>query len=279
MTRQYERETGLRPNERRAEILKLVQMHGEASIDQLTQLFGVSLMTIHRDLESLAGAGKILKVRGGARAMESEFTERDVFIRRATNVQVKDALAIRAAELVPPHSIVALDDSTTVAAVFTHLVNNELGGVITHSLELMNRIGSEYSTIPLTGIGGRYVAATDSFLGASTNRAMETLSATYSIVSTTSVARGALYHPDEDAASTKRALCELGSRSILVFDSSKFHNTGMHFVRSLSDFDDIVVDAHLGAEDMDMLYESGARIHQVETSPPETTISAPLQLK
>ncbi|QNE89848.1 DeoR/GlpR transcriptional regulator [Corynebacterium incognita] len=263
--------TQLRPAQRRTEILSLVQYHDRVSIDDLVQRFGVSVMTIHRDLEALDKAGKLVKIRGGARRVATDIVERDVTLRRATNTHVKEALAQVVVKLIEPGSIIALDDSTTVATLLPLVMDTEPAGIITHSLDLMRTIGEQYPSVSLTGIGGRYVSATDSFLGASTNAAMANLSATYSIVSTTCIARDGLYHPDEDAASTKRALCGVGAHKILVSDSSKFDNLGMHFVAGLAEFRDIVVDSNLSAEQRDMLEYSGATVHLVDTPPPTPT--------
>lgn len=47
-------------------ILDLVQKMGSVHISDLSRRFGVSEMTIHRDLEELASRGLIRRVRGGA---------------------------------------------------------------------------------------------------------------------------------------------------------------------------------------------------------------------
>ncbi len=51
---------------RRAEIVNTVREHGHARVDDLAQRLGVSIMTIHRDLDALAEEGLIERVRGGA---------------------------------------------------------------------------------------------------------------------------------------------------------------------------------------------------------------------
>lgn len=56
----------LLPNTRRAQLLAWLREHKRASIDALAERFGVSGMTIHRDLDALAKSGVIRKVHGGA---------------------------------------------------------------------------------------------------------------------------------------------------------------------------------------------------------------------
>lgn len=256
-----------------------VGQDGAVRIDELAADLEVSAMTIHRDLDALAHRGLIERVRGGARAIGTQMTERDVAVRRLTNVALKADLAEVVLGLVHPGEVVALDDSTTVAAVGYRLARRDPGAVITHSLELIVELGRSHPDLTLIGLGGRYVPATDSFLGQSTCAQMRTLSADVSVVSTTSVRGGALYHPDEDAALTKRSCVALGQRKVLVFDSSKFDALGVHRVAALADFDDIVVDSQLSPAAAKMLQASGARIHLVAAqAPPEPTVAGPIVL-
>lgn len=54
------------PTERRQQILSLLEEQGTVSIGDLSRAFGVSEMTVHRDLDQLAASGHLRKVRGGA---------------------------------------------------------------------------------------------------------------------------------------------------------------------------------------------------------------------
>ena len=59
------------PNERRAAILEMVMAAGSVKIEDLPDAFGASLMTVHRDLDTLPAEGLIRKTRGVATAMPS----------------------------------------------------------------------------------------------------------------------------------------------------------------------------------------------------------------
>lgn len=51
--------------DREKKILELLQKHGSASIQELVEAFGVSNMTIHRELNKLVETGAIQKKHGG----------------------------------------------------------------------------------------------------------------------------------------------------------------------------------------------------------------------
>lgn len=52
--------------DREQQILDYLQEHGNASIQELVEVLGVSNMTIHRDLNKLAKVGRVVKKHGGA---------------------------------------------------------------------------------------------------------------------------------------------------------------------------------------------------------------------
>lgn len=56
----------MNPDHRQRHILDRLADQGAVGIDDLAHTLGVSTMTIHRDLDQLAQAGRLRKVRGGA---------------------------------------------------------------------------------------------------------------------------------------------------------------------------------------------------------------------
>lgn len=253
---------------RRATIVEIVNNSGGARVEHLAARFDVSGMTIHRDLEVLAAEGLIERVRGGARPIRIALVERDVEIRRGLNHAIKQQLADTVLTLIDPGSVIALDDSTTVAALVPGIFDTHPVGLITHSLTLMQEIATQSLDIPLVGLGGRYEPGTGSFLGASTIAQIKQLSAQVSVVSTTSLRGGAIYHPDEHAAETKTAVLNSGEMKILTVDSSKTDMTGMYHVADLEEFDHIVIDHNISREVVENLERCGARVHLVATPKP-----------
>lgn len=66
----------LLPAERQRQILSSLAESGAVRISDLSRTFDVSEMTIHRDLNALAGRGRLTKVRGGAVLSRASETER-----------------------------------------------------------------------------------------------------------------------------------------------------------------------------------------------------------
>jgi DeoR/GlpR family transcriptional regulator of sugar metabolism len=189
-----------------------------------------------------------------------------VRLRRGTKTAAKDALARQAAAFIREGDIVAFDDSTTVAPMCDHLAGRRPSAVITHSLGLMHRLTQEHPEITLVGLGGQYYSETDSFLGTVVVDQISRVSADIVFVSTTSLKNNALFHPDAEAARTKRALIEMAERKVLVLDVTKFEVNGLYHVVDLSVFDDVVVEASLSAEHRSRLDALDLTVHYVATT-------------
>ncbi|WP_297374636.1 DeoR/GlpR family DNA-binding transcription regulator [Cryobacterium sp.] len=259
---------GLTAVARRGELVRYIDSHTVARAEELAGAFTVSAMTIHRDLDLLSREGLIERVRGGARALPHAFLERDVRLRRATKVNEKLALARAAAALIRAGDMVAIDDSTTAAAMLPVLAPRAPATVITHSLALMHDLTRAHPEIKLLGLGGQYYPETDSFLGSVVIDQIKRISADVVFISTTSVKNDALFHPDAEAARTKQALIEMADRKVLLVDVTKFGAKGLHHVVDLAVFDDIIVSADLPAEHRAQLDRLDVAVHYVPTPEP-----------
>jgi DeoR/GlpR family transcriptional regulator of sugar metabolism len=155
---------------------------------------------------------------------------------------------------------VCLDDSTNVGAMGKYVADRHPSTVITHSLGLMGVI-AQHPTIAMVGLGGQYYSETDSFLGTVVVDQVRRVAADLVFVSTTALKNGALFHPDAEAALTKKAIIEMAERKVLLADASKFEANGLYHVVDLDVFDDIVVGADLPAQHRAQLERLGLAIH------------------
>ncbi|MEL4152553.1 DeoR/GlpR family DNA-binding transcription regulator [Corynebacterium bovis] len=258
-----------RPEKRREQIVAYVTRHGTARVEDLARLLDVSHMTVHRDLDVLAADHLLERIRGGAAAVSPSMSELGVGQRRRLRRETKAALCAYAATLVDEGAVVAVDDSTTLEPIIGPLQDRDPSTLITHSLAAMaaHRDRTGAATIRLIGCGGRYFPETDSFLGADTVRQLRHLSADVSFVSTTSVrptpGGAALFHPDGEAAETKRAVIDVGRVRVLVVDATKVDAPGVFHVADLAEFHHIVTDADTTPDQRELLAASGATVHVV----------------
>ena len=93
-------------------IVDHVLARGDATVAELAELTGVSLMTVHRDIAELADRGILRKYHGGVSAQPSMVFESSSDFRLHAHTDEKQALARAALSFVGPGMSVMLDDST-----------------------------------------------------------------------------------------------------------------------------------------------------------------------
>ena len=100
-------------NVRQDKICDYIEKNQLVTVKQLRELCPeVSLMTIHRDLDALVLSGRIVKIRGGARAVRHN-GDPGFEVRLQENNAGKMSMARKALSLIRPGSSVFLDASTT----------------------------------------------------------------------------------------------------------------------------------------------------------------------
>ncbi|MFD1934925.1 MULTISPECIES: DeoR/GlpR family DNA-binding transcription regulator [Nonomuraea] len=244
------------PRERRDQIRQFVASEGFVRMEQLAEAHGVSLMTIHRDLDVLQSEGWLRKVRGGATAQPSALYHGDVRHRMQAMAEAKRRLAEEAVKLVEPGSSVMIDESTTGLAVAGLLPAKGPVTVISNFLAVVNLLAGE-AAVDLIGLGGAYYPAYDAFLGMRTTEAIRSLHADVLFMSTTAVTNGHCYHQSQETVAVKRALMESAGRRVLLIDHSKFSKRGLHQLAPLTSFDLVIVDADTPDSDLAPLRAAG----------------------
>jgi DeoR/GlpR family transcriptional regulator of sugar metabolism len=232
--------------QRRQDVLSYVIEHGEVRIDQLTEQFGVSLMTVHRDLDDLAERRLVRKLRGRVEAYPALTMETAKRFRETEHVDVKEALAAVAIREVRPGQTVFLDDSTTLFPLARKLIGPQV--VITNSLEVARILG-DADGIEVRLLGGRYTDF-DSCVGPDTVSALNRMRADVGFVSATAVACGRLYHPDREYAELKTTALAVADRNVLVVDHSKFGRTATYAYGDVSDYDLVITDEETPGDEL-----------------------------
>ncbi|RZT24815.1 DeoR family transcriptional regulator [Mycobacterium sp. BK558] len=257
---------------RRAQIAEFVKAKGAARIDELADQFGVSTMTIHRDLDHLHEKGMLRKVRSGAEAPPSEAFERNIDLRRALNLAEKQAVAQAgftwAAGRVDM-TAVALDDSTTALHVVPMLLAELPLTVVTNFLPAINELSTD-PRVRLNAIGGDFVPEYSSFLGPQATRALRDMHYDVLFMSVPAVSRGMCFHPSSAAAELKRAFMESAELCVLLIDHTKVARRAIHRICDLVVFDAVVVDGGIDPEELQRLEDGGANV-VVADLPSQTT--------
>jgi DeoR/GlpR family transcriptional regulator of sugar metabolism len=232
---------------RRARILEKIQRDGGASVSDLARDYGVSTITVHRDLERLAREGLIERVHGGARPSRAGPMQVEVSTDWAKRLQQaaveKEAIAARAAGFVEDGSTIFVDSSTTCLALARHLERHPPRALtlVTNSPAIALELHAQSIHVVVTPgevdqtlrmIGGRWAAE---FL-AGLN--MET-----AFVSAGGITlEHGLTTTRRTLADTLRAAAVSSAKTIGLIDSSKFGLSALLSIARAEDLDALVVD-------------------------------------
>lgn len=120
--------------ERREQIIALLEQEGRVFVADLSTRFNLSQATIRTDLEALAGKGLLVRTHGGAIAADRTDLELSFDVRRHLHSDQKQRIGAVAASLVEDGEAIALDASTTSLAVANQIKARHELTVITNSL-------------------------------------------------------------------------------------------------------------------------------------------------
>jgi len=233
------------PAQRQERILAEVARNGGARVSDLTELLGVSDMTVRRDLDTLARRGLVRKVHGGATLPRRGSTDEPGFEAKSGQERpAKDAIARRAAEFVEPGTAVAVTAGTTTHAFAHHLAAVAELTVVTNSLpvaEVLDAAGRPDQTVVLTG-GIRTLS--DALVGPVAVRAIRSLHVDWAFMGVHGIHPEAGFTtPNLMEAETNRAVVDSARRLIVLADHTKWEIVGLSTIAALEEASVLITDS------------------------------------
>src|SRR5690625_430293 len=163
--------------ERHQAIVSAIRRAGAVTVAGLSARLDVSEATVRRDLDLLAEAGALRRVRGGATdvrgSVRPEADLRSFADVAGSATAAEQALARRAGPLIDAGAVVALDVGTAVAALCPLLAGRSLT-VVTASLAVVRSLASA-PDIDIVILGGLLRPNYDSMVGTLTESALSQL--------------------------------------------------------------------------------------------------------
>lgn len=203
-------------------ILQILDERNAVTVAELSELLCISESTIRRDLNALAGMGKLKKVFGGATALtkSSGIFETAVSNRVMTMSEEKTAIGRYAATLIHDDDFVFIDAGTTTARMIDYIENKNATYVtngILHSQKLIQKGLNSYI------IGGKIKPLTEAVVGVGALKNLEGLNFTKAFMGTNGidVAEG-FTTPDIEEARIKEAAIRNSYMTFVLADSTKF---------------------------------------------------------
>ena len=227
---------------RRDRIRELLNGQQAVSIANLAETFGLSEMTIRRDLDQLERRGQVRRTHGGAVPAERMVFEFDFVARRQAFRAAKQAIAHEASKLVRSGQRIILDTGTTTLELAHVLRDIDELTVITPSLAVASEL--QFSRgVQTVLLGGLIRRGSPDLTGSITEAVLDMFAADIAFQGADGIGLdGSLYNADMGLARVDRKMRQQAERMYILADSSKIGKTALVRQSLLQDVDGLITD-------------------------------------
>lgn len=248
------------PDERRTQIIHLLETEGKVTAPSLSHRLGVSVDTIRRDLIQLASAGQLTKVHGGALPC-SPATE-PYRMRKRQNSEAKVQLAKRAAQFVQSGHIVFMDNGTTVEETARQLPLDLVATVVTNSLAIASAL-HRHRTVKVIMTGGILDSDSMSLSGSAAVETLRDIRADICILGVCSI--------DPEAGMTgtgfeendiKRQMIKNAHKIVVPVTTDKLGTAAPYVIASVECIDHLIVEGSTSEYELEPYRKRGIHIEK-----------------
>lgn len=243
-------------NPRQNEILQLVNDRKRVQVTELSDVIGVSGVTIRQDLNFLEKEGYLKRVHGAAMALQSD----DIDNRLEVRFDIKQALANKAADLVAPNETVLIEGGSANALLARTLAERGDVTIITPSAYIAHLIRNTSANIIL--LGGVYQHQGESLVGPLTKLCIENIHFSTAFLGIDG------FQPDTGFTSRDMMRAEIATtildknrRNIVLTDSSKFGQIFPSTIGRLEQISIVLTDNSAPKEDINYLKQNGITVY------------------
>jgi DeoR/GlpR family transcriptional regulator of sugar metabolism len=245
--------------DRQYRMAQYIKQRTSVTVNELSEFFQISTMTVRRDLERLEEAGQILRIHGGAMVVET-LTGSHEEARATLQVNQKAAIGQAAARLVQDGQTIFVDAGTTTIELAKLLQDRRGLTLVTNSLRILTLLANSPG-INVIGLGGSIYTGAWSFVGPIAEAALRRFHCDIAFlgIRTLSRERG-LTESNYFEAAVKSLIIKQSQNIVLLADSSKFERVSPVSVAPLVDIHIIITDDQLRADWADAYRKTGIEL-------------------
>ena len=230
--------------ERRREILNLLDQNGRITVDEVSQRFGISGVTARADLDALSEIGSLVRSHGGGiKPLTSP--EHPLRARESMHRDEKSRIALAALQLIRPSQTVILCSGTTLAELATQICRNrsEHITVITHALNIASRLAGA-PNLNLVMIGGIVRQSSTAVVGPHAEHMFHSLHADQCFMSTVGLdTELGITTLDIMEAHLNQRMIQSAAQVTVLADSSKFGQRSLSLISDFKAIHRVITDA------------------------------------
>lgn len=245
---------------RRGLILKLLDESGQVNVNELSDKFGVSEVTIRNDLTQLELKNLLIRARGGAIKADKVNFDLQISEKSVKNVREKGAIGRKAAKLIEEGDTIVLDSGTTTIEIIPYLRKFKNLTVITNGLNIAASL-VEAENVKVIVPGGTLRKKNLSLVGSLAKDSFGQFFCDKLFLGADGIDINlGLSTPDLEEAALNRTMLKMAKMVIVVADSSKFRKRSMAVIGKINLIDVLVTDKGIRQEDYDYFTKAGIEV-------------------
>jgi DeoR/GlpR family transcriptional regulator of sugar metabolism len=249
---------------RRLQIVELVRKRGEVSVEELSQAFDVSSVTIRTDLTYLEQQRYLVRSFGKARYLAQKPGE-NVLVPvadGATRKASETTIARFAAESVDDHESLMLGSGEIVHKIMPFLSDRSNLALLVHDIG-MAQTAQRFLHCELALTGGQLEQGASAMTGPDAEASVARRSIDLCFLEASGLDRdGNLLCADPDVARVFQAAAQAARRTIIVAYQPQLNEREGEIFAALSDVDVLLIDDGIDPPTMDLMPRKGLQLHR-----------------
>lgn len=232
--------------ERKHQILHILDENSKILISELCDTFHVSAVTIRNDLRELESDGLLKRTHGGAIPVGKASFEPSPSIKEVERIDEKSRIAEYAVKLVEDGDTIALDTGSTTMEFAKRLTGKRNLTVVTNDVQIAACLEEKSDDIQIVLIGGSLRKGFHCTVGRLAVDALADLNVDKAFMATNafSIERG-FTTPSDQQAEIKKCFLKIASQVIMLVDSSKMGKISFVKFTDLQLIDKLITDSGL----------------------------------
>jgi DeoR/GlpR family transcriptional regulator of sugar metabolism len=246
--------------ERQQLILDVLQEQKRVTVPELSKRFGISEVTIRRDLHELAASGKLQRAHRGAIEAAPAPPEPPVVQRMALEQESKERIALAAANLIKDGDSVFVGSGSTTNLLVRRLLDRKRLTVVTNSLSIATELAAgDDVTVVMTG--GVLRGPELSVLGHIAEQSLQEVRVDkiFMGVQALSVEGGWTTDHMPEVTTTRRIL-EMVRQLIIVTDHTKLERKAAAYIAPLKRITTLVTDSEADPDFVSLVKDMGIQV-------------------
>ena len=246
--------------DRRVKIIEYLETKGQVKVNDLSEEFKVSEVTIRNDLAQLEEKGLLIRSRGGAIKPQRVSIDYKLYEKSKKHFKEKQAIGKKASELINDNDTIIIDSGSTTMEVAKNLSRFNNLTVITNALNIASQL-VEFNNVKVIMLGGLLRNNSLSLIGPIAESSIKNYYCDKLIIGVDGInSEYGITTPNIEEAQLNRLMIDISKEVIVVTDSSKFLRRSFAFIAPTSKIDVVITDSNIPKEEHDGLVNAGVKV-------------------